>query len=73
MTNTALLRDYISRSGLKLSFIAEKMGISRASLYEKINNKSAFNQFQIDAICKVIGVNDPTVITSIFFDSDVDK
>ena len=54
MTNTALLKDKIRNSGLKQAFIAEKIGISRASLNDKIHNRSEFKQSEIDAISVVL-------------------
>lgn len=54
MTNTKLLRELIKRSGLKINFIAAKMGISRAALSGKINNRSAFNQYEIEKLCKLL-------------------
>lgn len=57
MTNSELLKKTIDESGLKLSFIAEKMGISRDSLYRKINNKTAFNQYEINDLCDVLKID----------------
>ena len=37
MTNTELLKDKIHESGLKYGYIADKLGISRTSLYLKVN------------------------------------
>ena len=39
MTNTKLLREKIEASGLKLSYIASQLWISRAALTMKIENK----------------------------------
>lgn len=69
MTDTKILKAIIEKSGLKLSFIAKGMGISRASLYEKINNKSAFNQYEIRDICSILSIKNPETIQAIFFES----
>lgn len=42
MTNTKMLKKAIKRSGLSVIFIAEKMGISRQTFYNRINDKSEF-------------------------------
>lgn len=67
MTNIELLRKRIEESGLKLSFIAAKLGISRANFYEKLANRSQFNQFQIEAICRLLNISDPAEMKEIFF------
>lgn len=67
LTNTELLKQVIEESGLKLSSIAEKMNISRAALYKKINNKTAFNQYEIDNLCKVLGIASLKKKDEIFF------
>lgn len=73
MTNVELLKEKIRNSGLKMSYIAEFMGISRACLYEKVNGISAFNQFEIEAMCRCLGINLGSEMKRIFFDRDVDK
>lgn len=67
MTNTELLKQVINESGLKISSIAEKMDISRDALYRKINNKTAFNQYEIDDLCKVLGISSLKKKDEIFF------
>lgn len=67
MTNSELLKETINESGLKLSFIAEKIGISRDSLYRKINNKTPFNQYEIAALCDVLKIVSSKKMDAIFF------
>ena len=67
MTNSKLLKQIIDKSGLKLSFIAEKIGISRDSLYRKINNKTAFNQYEISELCNVLKIDSLEEKENIFF------
>lgn len=57
MTNTALLDEYINKSGYKKSFIAEKIGISRYSLSLKCNNESEFKASEIEGLCKLLNIN----------------
>lgn len=57
MTNTELLSKLIKDSGLKLQFIAEKMGISRSSLNNKIQNRTEFRTGEIESLCSILGIN----------------
>ena len=51
MTNTALLEKLISDSGLKLSYIADKLGITRQALYKKIKGLAQFTGPEIKILC----------------------
>ena len=73
MTNTNMLRDVIARSGLKIGFIAQVVGISRAALHRKINNESPFNQFEIEKMCSVLPIKTLKEKEAIFFAKDVDN
>ena len=66
MTNTALLKESIERSGYKMSHIAAQLGITAYALSLKINNKSEFKANEINILCNLlkIGVSDRM---SIFF------
>ena len=57
MTNTELLKQYIERSGLKLGYIAERLYISRSTLYQKIENKSDFRQKEIKLLCAMLHID----------------
>lgn len=72
MTNTTLLKEKIRQSGLKLTFIAQYMGLSRAGLYNKINNKRPFNQYEIDKLCRVLKIKSAKEVEDIFFARWVD-
>ena len=67
MTNTEMLKDVIDKSGLKVSFIAEYVGISRQSLWNKINNISPFNQYEIDKMCDILRITSLKQKEAIFF------
>ena len=56
MTNTTLLKEYISKSGYKMSFIAKALGITAYALSLKINNKSEFKANEIDILCKLLNI-----------------
>ena len=66
MTNTNLLRKKIEESGLKLQFIADKLGISRTTLTAKINGTSEFNQTEIKTMASRYSMNDREIV-EIFF------
>lgn len=54
MTDSILLKQLIDEKGLKYGFIANKMGLSRAAFYNKINNKTAFDQYEIAKMCDIL-------------------
>lgn len=72
MTNTRLLKELIDKSGLKMNFIAEYVGLSRQGLWQKINNKTPFNQFEIEKLCTLLRIKKLTDKEAIFFAVDVD-
>ena len=67
MTDTELLKRKIEESGLKMSFIAEKMGLSRSGLYNKVNGSSEFTQKEIVEICSILQITSKTDRNNIFF------
>lgn len=68
MTNTALLRQRIKDSGLKLQYIADYIGISRVSLTMKIENDSEFRQTEIKKLCEVLRIETAEEKTLIFLE-----
>ena len=56
MTNTELLKEKIKESGLKVTAIAEKTGINRVTLYNKISGKSEFMASEIVALSNLLGL-----------------
>ena len=67
MTNTNLLKQLIEESGLKIGFIASAVGISRQSLWNKVNNQSMFNQYEIDKLCDILNITSLKQKEAIFF------
>lgn len=72
MTNKELLKQKIDESGLKVSFIADFVGISRQLLWKKVNNKTPFNQFEIEKMCSVLKITKLSEKEAIFFARYVD-
>ena len=83
MTNTTLLEDLIKASGLKRSFIAAKLGISRqqlsrkikglAQLSRKIKGLAQFVGPEIKIMCKLLNLETWAEIKPVFFADDVSK
>lgn len=57
MTDSELLKKKISESGISISHIAKKIGISREGLYKKINNISEFKASEIFAIKEILNLS----------------
>lgn len=70
--NNDLLKEVISGSGIKMSFLAEKMGISRQSLHMKLNGERRFDQGEIMSLKTCLHLSDEQFM-QIFFNDGVDK
>lgn len=73
MTNTVLLYDKIKNSGLKLGFIAEKLGLSYEALRKKLQGKTAFKAIEIKILCDLLNIVDLKEKEHIFFANDVEN
>lgn len=67
MTNLNLLKDKIKQKGLKMGFVAEAIGVSRTTFYSQLHGKTEFKASQIQALCKLLDIDDGDTITAIFF------
>ena len=56
MVNTKLLDSKIESSGMKVSFIIEKMGISRSAFYKKKDNNRFLNMEANSVLCLFINI-----------------
>jgi hypothetical protein len=72
LTNTALLEEKITKSGLKKSYIAKAMGLSSYGLALKIQNVHEFKASEIEKMCILLGIDDLEERCAIFFASKVD-
>lgn len=70
--NHELLRGIIQDRGVKVSVLADKIGISRQSLHMKLNGERSFDQGEIMAIKTNLRLSD-TEFMEIFFNDRVDK
>lgn len=73
MTDTLLLREKIESSGLRIGFIANKLGIERTTLWKKVNNERSFKQKEIMQMCELLRIDSLEEKERIFFATDVDK
>lgn len=67
MTNVELLKEKVAKSGLKTAFIAESIGISRASWYNKLNGKTKFTAEEIKKLCDALRITSLREREEIFF------
>ena len=70
--NHELLKDTIQDRGVKVSVLADKIGISRQSLHMKLNGERSFDQGEIMAIKTTLRLSDEEFM-EIFFNDGVDK
>lgn len=71
MTDTALLQEKIKKSGLKKSFIAERIGLSRQQFSKKVKNEAPFNQYEMEDLCDVLNIKPGREKEAIFFAKNV--
>lgn len=57
MTNTKLLKDKIQQSGLKKSYIANELGMSRQTFSTYIEGKAEFRVSHINILCALLDIN----------------
>lgn len=67
-----MLRKVIDDQGLKMSALADKVGMSRQSLYLKIKGDREFDQGEMMSLKKALRLSDKEFM-AIFFGNCVDK
>ena len=73
MTDTALLKEWIQKSGLKQEFIADKLHLSSYGFARKRDNLSKFDASEIDVLCKLLNIESLEDRFAVFFASSVDS
>lgn len=58
MTDTALLREAVTRSGLKYKKIAESLGLTTYGLQKKIENKTEFKASEILLLSELLNLTE---------------
>ncbi len=66
MTNTKLLREKIRMSGLRMGYIADKIGITYQGLLNKVTNKQEFRASEIQMLYDLLGLTEAERV-AIFF------
>ena len=66
MTNTALLEEYIKKSGYRKGYLSDVLGLSRYGFLLKCNNKAEFRASEIEKLCNVLKI-DTEARMNIFF------
>ena len=72
MTNTEELKRKIEASGLKISFIANKCGMTRATFYNRMNGEKDFTASEILTLRALLDLTRDEV-EAIFFADGVEK
>ena len=71
MVDSVLLNERIEQSGLKVSYIADTLGISRNGFDKKRKNKTPFRKSEIYVICDLLKITDSEDKMRIFFANEV--
>lgn len=71
MTNSALFCKKVVDSGVKFSFIAEKIGMTRQGLSKKLKDNSDFKAYQMLIIADILHLSDEDR-DAIFYAQNVD-
>lgn len=72
MTDSTLLNEEIVDSGITITAIARKLGITREGLYKKINNETEFKASEILSMQKILNLTNKKR-DSIFFANKVEQ
>ena len=67
MTNTVLLNEIIKQSGLKKTYLAEKVGLTRVGFSNCLSGKSEFKASQIAVLCDLLDIRSLELKEAIFF------
>lgn len=72
MTNSELLREKITGMGIKYTFVAEVLGMTRQALDRKLKDGSDFKAYQMIILKDMLRLTDEEA-RDIFFAMNVDK
>lgn len=71
MTDTRLLSQVINDSGITITAIAKKLGITRESFYKKMNNETEFKASEIISLQNILSLTNQ-IRDNIFFAAKVE-
>lgn len=66
MVDSSLFRSLVEEKGLKYSYIASRLGLSKAGLHKKINGITEFKASEIMAITDILQLTEK-IRDNIFF------
>lgn len=72
MTDSVLLRQLISDKGLKLKFVAGKLGLSPYGFALKLDNKQEFKTGEVASLCDLLEIKSLELKERIFFNNKDD-
>ena len=72
MVDLNKLKNAIKDSGIKVGFIAEKLGLSRGGLYKKMNGQNEFLLSEVATLTSILQL-DENAKNNIFFAKEVSK
>ena len=59
MLNTNLLREKINDSGITITALADKLGLTRETFYNRLANKSEFKASEIVKLTNILRLTKP--------------
>lgn len=62
-----MLEDYIEKSGLRIGFICQQLGISRQMFDRKRKGKNSFRQSEVYVLCDLLKISDDATKVKIFY------
>lgn len=69
-TDLQLLNDFIDKSGFRKSYIAQFMGVSKASLFNKLTGKTDLTISEVNRLRILLRLSESDIM-NIFFDRNV--
>lgn len=72
MTDTVALREKIKSMGIKLTFVADTLGMTKQALDRKLKDGSDFKAYQMIILKDLLHLTNKEA-RDIFFSKDVDK
>ena len=57
MTDSSMLSEAISESGITITAISKKLGITREAFYKKLNNETEFKASEIASMKNILGLS----------------
>lgn len=72
MTDSKELRKIINQQGIKIKYLAQKLGLSPYGLSLKIDNKQEFKTSEVSLLCELLNIKSLKKKEEIFFNQKDD-